>query len=275
MNIVNFEIEEKMWREGRVLIGVDEAGRGPLAGPVIAAAVALLPISVIPASFAKASARRTKAGIQDLSDMTGFPVKLPVCPRAKRLVTNSSAELQFGSGMTEKERKIHFIIQSDLLKLGVTDSKKISPKKRDKIFEILTAGERVLWAVGMVDEKAIDKMNILQASLLAMRKAASQVAKKCRTAGLGDYAIYIDGRELIPRLVANQKAVIGGDAKIFSIAAASIIAKVARDRMMLKFAEKYPQYQFEKHKGYSTKLHYEMIKKHGLSPIHRKSFHCA
>ena len=92
MNIVNFEIEEKMWREGRVLIGVDEAGRGPLAGPVVAAAVALLPISVIPA----------KAGIQDLSDFTGFPIKLPVCPRAKRLVANSSAKFQFGSGMTER-----------------------------------------------------------------------------------------------------------------------------------------------------------------------------
>src|SRR3989344_1839350 len=180
----------------------------------------------------------------------GFPVKLPVCPRAKRLVTNSSAEFQFGLGMTEKEGKTHFIIQSDLLKLGVTDSKKISPKKREKIFEFLTNDERVLWAVAAVDEKAIDKINILQASLLAMHKAASQVAEKCRTTGLGDYVIYIDGRELIPRLIANQKAVIGGDAKVFSIAAASIIAKVARDRMMLKFAEKYPQYQFEKHKGY-------------------------
>ena len=252
---MDFEAEEKIWREGRVLIGVDEAGRGPLAGPVVAAAVALLPISVIPARFAKASARRAKAGIQHSSYSTGFPV-------------GPALDYDRGLGMTGKD-----IIQSDLLKLGVADSKKISPKKREKIFAILTAAERVAWAVGMVDEKAINKINIFPASLLAMRKAASQVAKKCRAVGLDDYAVYVDGREVIPHLVANQKAIIGGDAKVFSIAAASIIAKVTRDRLMLKYAEKYPQYQFEKHKGYGTKLHYEMIKKHGLSPIHRKTFH--
>lgn len=205
--------EEKLWRQGRVLIGVDEAGRGPLAGPVVAAAVVVL-----------------------------------------RPISDVNCQL------------------SDVLELGVNDSKKLTPKKREEIFEKLTNLPSVWWAVGIVHEKAIDKINILQASLLAMRKAASQLVKKCRVSGLGEYIIYVDGREVIPLLVANQKAVIGGDGKIFSIAAASIIAKVTRDRIMSEYAKKYPQYGFEKHKGYGTKLHFEMIKKYGLSLIHRKSF---
>jgi len=158
------------------------------------------------------------------------------------------------------------------LNLGVADSKKLAPKKREKIFEMLTTHLDVVHAIGVVHEKAIDKLNILQASLLAMRKATSQAIKKCRQQGFGDCIIYIDGREVIPLLIANQKAVINGDQKIYSIAAASIIAKVTRDKMMLEYAEKYPQYFFEKHKGYGTKLHFEMIRKHGSCPIHRRSF---
>src|SRR3990170_592449 len=131
---MDFEAEEKIWREGRVLIGVDEAGRGPLAGPVVAAAVALLPISVIPA----------KAGIQRSSYSTGFPV-------------GPALDYDRGLGMTGKD-----IIQSDLLKLGVADSKKLSPKKREKIFEFLTNDERVSWAAGEASEREIDELNILQ-----------------------------------------------------------------------------------------------------------------
>ena len=211
MNIVNFETEEKIWRQGLVLVGVDEAGRGPLAGPVIAVAVVL----------------RLQGDFEDL------------------------------------------------LELGVNDSKKISPKKREKIYEILTNDERVSWAVGEASEREINELNILQASLLAMKRAVDLLFEKNKKLAKEEFYVFVDGREVIPNLAANQKSVIGGDAKVFSIAAASIIAKVTRDRLMLKYAEKYPQYQFEKHKGYGTKLHYEMIKKHGLSLIHRKSFNCA
>ena len=202
--------EEKMWRNGQYIIGVDEAGRGPLAGPVMTAAVAIM--------------------------------------------INDKCE--------------------ELLNLGVNDSKKLSPKKREEIFKILTSHPLVLWSVGEASEKEIDEINILQASLLAMRRAVEKLIDKNDRLERENFFVYIDGREVIPNLTANQKSIINGDAKVFSIAAASIIAKVTRDRLMLEYAKKYPQYQFEKHKGYGTKLHYEMIKKHGLSPIHRKSFHC-
>jgi len=200
--------EEKMWRNGQYIIGVDEAGRGPLAGPVMAAAVFI--------------------------------------------IINDKYE--------------------ELLNLGVNDSKKLSPKKRDKIYEALTSHPLVLWSVGEASEKEIDEINILRASLLAMRKAVEKLIDKNNRLERENFSVYIDGREVIPNLTANQKSIINGDAKVFSIAAASIIAKVTRDRLMLKYAEKYPQYGFEKHKGYGTKQHYEMIQKHGICRIHRKTF---
>ena len=200
--------EEKMWRNGQYIIGVDEAGRGPLAGPVMAAAVAIM--------------------------------------------INDKCE--------------------ELLNLGVNDSKKLSPKKREEIFEILTSHPLVLWSVGEASEKEIDEINILQASLLTMRRAVEKLMDKNDRLERENFFVYIDGREVIPNLTANQKSIINGDAKVFSIAAASIIAKVTRDRLMLKYAEKYPQYGFEKHKGYGTKQHYEMIEKHGICRIHRKTF---
>ena len=200
--------EEKMWRNGQYIIGVDEAGRGPLAGPVMAAAVAIM--------------------------------------------INDKCE--------------------ELLNLGVNDSKKLSPKKREEIFKILTSHPLVLWSVGEASEKEIDEINILQASLLAMRRAVEKLIDKNDRLERENFSVYIDGREVIPNLTANQKSIINGDAKVFSIAAASIIAKVTRDRLMLKYAEKYPQYGFEKHKGYGTKQHYEMIQKHGICRIHRRTF---
>ena len=226
---MDFEAEEKIWRQGLVLVGVDEAGRGPLAGPVVAAALLIMP-----------------------------PLNSKIKMQNAKL-RNPATQDDFES----------------LLKLGITDSKKISPKKREKIYEILTNDERVSWAVGEASEREIDELNILQASLLAMKRAVDLLFEKNKKLAREEFYVFVDGREVIPNLAANQKSVIGGDAKIFSIAAASIIAKVTRDRLMLKYAEKYPQYQFEKHKGYGTKLHYEMIKKHGLSLIHRKSFNCA
>ena len=160
----------------------------------------------------------------------------------------------------------------ELLNLGVNDSKKLSPKKREEIFKILTSHPLVLWSVGEASEKEIDEINILQASLLAMRRAVEKLIDKNDRLERENFSVYIDGREVIPNLTANQKSIINGDAKIFSIAAASIIAKVTRDRLMLKYAEKYPQYGFEKHKGYGTKQHYEMIQKHGICRIHRRTF---
>lgn len=200
--------EEKLWHQGTVLIGVDEAGRGPLAGPVVAGAVAF-----------------------DMSNTEAMAV---------------------------------------IAELGINDSKKVSEKNRERIFEILTTHTSIWWGIGQEDERTIDTMNILQASLSAMRKAVLALEKK-HTTSYTKY-LYIDGREIIPDMTADQKAVIGGDAKILSIAAASIIAKVTRDRLMHQYAEKYPQYRFEKHKGYGTKLHFDLIKEHGISPIHRKSF---
>ncbi len=199
----NFSEEKKCWGRGyRNVIGLDEAGRGPLAGPVVAAAV---------------------------------------------LVKRSSV--------------------SDLKFLGVNDSKKLSPKKRDEFYKILTSHRAIKWGIGIVPEKVIDRINIKNASELAMEKAIIKLKKK------PDFLI-IDGNNIKNRKLKNteHKLIVKGDSKVFSCAAASILAKVKRDRIMIKFHKKYPKYRFDLHKGYPTKLHYRMIKKQGPCKIHRKSF---
>lgn len=189
------EYENKALEEGyRIICGVDEAGRGPLAGPVYAAAV-ILP--------------------------EGHIVE------------------------------------------GVNDSKKLSEKKRDMLYDKIV-DECVCYSVGTATEKEIDEINILQATFLAMKRAVEGLEIK------PDIAL-IDGNKK-PGLDIAEWDIVKGDSKSANIAAASIIAKVSRDRYMLEMAEKYPQYQFEKHKGYGTKLHYEMIEKYGISEIHRKTF---
>lgn len=189
------EYEDKALSEGyNIVCGVDEAGRGPLAGPVYAAAVIL--------------------------------------PKG-------------------------YVID------GVNDSKKLTEKKRELLFDVIQ-NEAVACSIGIADEKEIDEINILQATFLAMRRAVEGLTVKA------DIAL-IDGNKK-PGLEIAEWDIVKGDAKSASIAAASIIAKVSRDRYMLEMAEKYPEYHFEKHKGYGTKLHYEMIEKYGISPIHRKSF---
>lgn len=177
-----------------VICGIDEAGRGPLAGPVYAAAV-ILP-------------------------------------------------------------KGHIVE-------GVNDSKKISEKKRDLLFDKII-DECVCYSIGTAGEQEIDEINILQATFLAMRRAVAGLEIK------PDIAL-VDGNKK-PGLDIAEQTIVKGDSKSANIAAASIIAKVSRDRYMLEMAEKYPEYQFEKHKGYGTKLHYEMLEKYGISPIHRKTF---
>ncbi|MCX6795698.1 MAG: ribonuclease HII [Candidatus Falkowbacteria bacterium] len=192
--------EKEKFASGYQLIGgVDEAGRGPLAGSVVAACVVI---------------------------GEDFKIK----------------------GELEK----------------VMDSKKLSAKKREELYKLIR--EKALAVeIGVVSPKIIDKINILQASLLAMKKAVDG----CKIAP--DY-LFIDGKFKIPKTDIPQSAVIGGDGKVFCIAAASIIAKVARDWLISAEAEKYPEYEFARHKGYGTAIHLSKLKEFGPCPIHRKSF---
>ena len=176
------------------ICGVDEAGRGPLAGPVYAAAVIL--------------------------------------PRG-------------------------LVIE------GLNDSKKLTEKRREALYDVIVE-QAVAYGIGSADEKEIDEINILQATFLAMRRAIAQLAVR------PDLAL-IDGNRESDFGVPAQ-TVIGGDGKSANIAAASILAKVTRDRVMLEYAREYPQYGFDVHKGYGTKRHYEALREFGPCPIHRQSF---
>ena len=146
---------------------------------------------------------------------------------------------------------------------GVNDSKKISEKKREKLYDDIMKGA-IAVGIGISDVDVIEKVNILNATKIAMKKAIESLSIK------PDYVL-IDGNQKID-IDILQETVVSGDAKSESIASASIIAKVTRDRMLRKFDEMYPEYGFAKHKGYGTKAHIEAIKKYGLTPIHRKSF---
>lgn len=199
--MLDLKTENKFFDLGYKLIGgVDEAGRGPLAGPVVAACVVIGP---------------------------------------------------------------NFKIDHEELAL-VADSKKLSAKRREKLFSIIK--EKTLAVeIGIVDNLGIDKINILQASFLAMRRAIKKLKIE------PDY-ILLDGGFKIPKLDKPQTAIIKGDATVFCIAAASIIAKVSRDWLMSEIDKEYPQYDFAKHKGYGTKAHFAKIQEYGPCPIHRFSF---
>lgn len=180
------------------IIGVDEAGRGPLAGPVVAAAV--------------------------------------------------------------KINEYHDFFEE------INDSKKLSEKKREALFDKIIAYCHV--GVGIATVEEIDEVNILNATFLAMNRALEDIKKD-------DFEfdkVLVDGNKLIKNYEGEQEFVIKGDAKSLSIAAASIIAKVTRDRIMLLYAKEYPEYLFEKHKGYGTKIHREILLEKGVLPIHRKTF---
>lgn len=203
MQYPNFNEEKKLWRRGyKRIAGLDEAGRGPLAGPVVAGAV-----------------------------MVG-----------ESIIKNKEL------------KKIN----------GVKDSKQLSPKRREEIFNILTNHPQIKWGIGRVSEKVIDKINILEATKLAMERAIKDL--NCRPGYL-----ILDGNFKINSKIP-QKSIIKSDVRVFSCAAASIIAKVTRDRIMLKYDKKYPKYGFKRHKGYPTSFHRKKIKKFGPCPIHRKSF---
>ncbi|MDD5071664.1 MAG: ribonuclease HII [Patescibacteria group bacterium] len=199
--MLDLEQENRIFNQGYKLIAsLDEAGRGPLAGPVVAACVAL------PSEFE---------------------------------------------------------INNEKLKL-VADSKKLSASRREELFSVI-GEEFTSVGIGICDNETIDKINIFQASFLAMKKALGALKEK------PDFVL-LDGGFEIPNYTGKQKNIVKGDSLIFSIAAASIIAKVTRDNLMKKFHEKYPQYGFDQHKGYGTKLHLYNLKKYGPCPIHRFSF---
>lgn len=151
---------------------------------------------------------------------------------------------------------------------GLNDSKKLSEKRRDELFDIII--EKADWAVCSSDVDQIERTDILAASMDAMNRAVSGLCEKL-AGGVQPGVVLVDGN-IIRGFDIPAIPVVGGDMKCASIAAASILAKVSRDREMLRLAEIYPEYRFEKHKGYATKLHYEMIDRHGLCPEHRPSF---
>ncbi len=177
-----------------MVAGIDEAGRGPLAGPVVAACV---------------------------------------------------------------------ILPEDFPEIGVDDSKRLLPKKRESLANEIQQ-LAICWAVGKVEAEEIDRINIYQASRLAMKRAAQSMT-------IIPGFILIDGLAKIDMEIA-QRTIIKGDQQSLSIASAAILAKVTRDRIMETFHETYPEYGFDKHKGYATKNHLEAIRKNGPSPIHRRSF---
>lgn len=190
-----WDIERECFENGiKLICGVDEAGRGPLAGPVCAAAVILPPYADIP---------------------------------------------------------------------GLNDSKKLSDKKRRELFPVIKE-LALAYSIVFVDHKTIDEINILQATLTAMEQAISKLSVKPELA-------LVDGNRE-KDFGVPCKTVVHGDSLSASIAAASVLAKVARDDLMLQLAQEYPQYGFDIHKGYGTKAHYEALREHGASPVHRMSF---
>ena len=146
---------------------------------------------------------------------------------------------------------------------GVNDSKKLSEKKREALFDVIKSSARS-YCIAYATVEEIESMNILNATMLAMKRAVEGLDVKA------DYAM-IDGNRL-PDLKIDSEFIIKGDAKSMSIAAASILAKVSRDRLLCEYAKEYPEYQFDKHKGYGTKAHIEALKKYGPCPYHRMSF---
>ena len=189
------EYEQNALNNGfKFVCGVDEAGRGPLAGPVCAAAV---------------------------------------------------------------------ILPNDTIIEGVNDSKKLSEKKREMLFDIIKE-QALSYCIAFATVEEIEEYNILNATMLAMKRAVEGLEIKA------DYAM-IDGNRLPPLEIAGE-CIVKGDAKSMSIACASILAKVSRDRLLYEYAKEYPQYHFDKHKGYGTKLHTQALKEFGLCPYHRVSF---
>jgi ribonuclease HII len=198
-----FEFERVLWRQNLARVaGVDEAGRGPLAGPVVAAT------AILPSRWAK----------------SGLPRELD----------------------------------------GLNDSKQLTAAQREKFFQFITTSCEIIFAIAQADAAVIDEINILQATHRAMNDALAQLNPPPQHA-------LVDGRA-VKTMRVPQTAIVQGDARSYSIAAASVLAKVTRDRLMLGFHAQFPEYGFAEHKGYGTAKHLAAIEKFGACPIHRKSF---
>lgn len=150
------------------------------------------------------------------------------------------------------------------------DSKKLTQKQREEVYEVVTRIPYIKWAVASVYPKTIDEINIFEASRLAAKRAIQKLSRRTARPGL----VVLDGNFTL-RMRTPQRPVVKADEKFLPCSIASIIAKVTRDWMMIRLARKFPHYGFNVHKGYGTKLHYDMLKKHGPSPIHRRSFRLA
>ncbi len=193
---LSLRFEKQLYRQGyRIIAGVDEVGCGPLAGPLVAAAV---------------------------------------------------------------------ILPSNCRIAGLNDSKKLQPHRREELYKIIKA-QAIGIGLGKISHREIDRINIWRANLLAMKLAVEALPVT------PDYLLVDGARHVIDSRI-EQFGLPNGDARCASIAAASIIAKVTRDRIMRKYHEKYPEYRFDRHKGYGTKLHFQRLSIHGPSPIHRRSF---
>ncbi len=155
--------------------------------------------------------------------------------------------------------------------LGVDDSKKLSEKKREELFDKILS-EALAYGIGMCDNQVIDEINILEATKMAMTEAVKQADAMLRQKCAGAVEHLLIDALTLDKLQLAQTGLIKGDAKSLSIAAASIVAKVTRDRMMREYAKEYPYYAFESNKGYGTRAHYQGIAEHGITPIHRRSF---
>lgn len=163
------------------------------------------------------------------------------------------------------------VLPDDFDVLGIDDSKKVSEKKREELFSQIIE-KSLAYGIGIMDNNVIDEINILEATKAAMKQAIEKAEAMLRERqGEGIGFLLMDAVELKDVSIA-QSPVIKGDAKSLSIAAASIIAKVTRDRMMVEYHQEYPYYAFDSNKGYGTKAHYEGIAEHGITPIHRKTF---
>lgn len=209
------DYERDLYKQGfNRVIGIDEAGRGPLAGPLLVAGVML----------------------------------------------HRSWQLPKGSSASRKVNLFRDDVEASLAELD--DSKKLSPSKREHLYEALKSSRFIESVTVRIEPQEIDVLNILGATRHGMR----EVARRLRA----DHSL-VDGWP-VPEFPGPQTALVGGDGLSLSIAAASVVAKVERDRIMLEMANVYPEYAFEKHKGYPTALHLERLKKYGPCPIHRRSF---